>query len=289
MTIAVSLKVHDGVVLAADSASTLMARDHSGNVGVVNVYDNANKIVNLVKGLPLGVMTWGSGSIGPVSMTTIFKDLRAMLSGDVAGPDGQDWALDRAAFTVEAVAERVKEYVVDRLYVEEFGSGAADSPELGMVVAGYSTGGAHAEEWKIEAGGSAPAAPIEGLRPGAECGFMVGGQPATVMRLVMGVDPRMPEVLQDALGVPPEQCEPAAAVLQQHLQQPVVQDAMPFKDALDLAEFLVETTVKMTRFLPGPATVGGPIEVAGISKHEGFKWVARKHYFNTELNPQESK
>jgi len=50
---------------------------------------------------------------------------------------------------------------------------------------------------------------------------------------------------------------------------------------------MVETTIKMTRFMPGPATVGGPIEVAGITKHEGFKWVARKHYFNSKLNPKE--
>jgi hypothetical protein len=64
VTIAVTLKVHEGVVLAADSAATLMARQPNGTTAVVNVYDNANKIVNLVKGLPLGVITWGRGPSG---------------------------------------------------------------------------------------------------------------------------------------------------------------------------------------------------------------------------------
>ena len=33
-----------------------------------------------------------------------------------------------------------------------------------------------------------------------------------------------------------------------------------------------------------PETIGGPIELAAITKHEGFKWVARKHYYGEELN-----
>jgi len=32
-------------------------------------------------------------------------------------------------------------------------------------------------------------------------------------------------------------------------------------------------------------TVGGPIDVAVISKGDGFIWINRKHYFARELNP----
>jgi len=35
-----------------------------------------------------------------------------------------------------------------------------------------------------------------------------------------------------------------------------------------------------------PATVGGPIDVAVITKGDGFVWVKRKHYFRAELNPR---
>ncbi|WP_157073556.1 hypothetical protein [Sphingomonas soli] len=31
-------------------------------------------------------------------------------------------------------------------------------------------------------------------------------------------------------------------------------------------------------------TVGGPIDVAVISKHDGFVWIERKHYFDAEIN-----
>ena len=33
-------------------------------------------------------------------------------------------------------------------------------------------------------------------------------------------------------------------------------------------------------------TVGGPVDLAIISKGEGFIWLKRKHYFKSELNPQ---
>ncbi len=33
-------------------------------------------------------------------------------------------------------------------------------------------------------------------------------------------------------------------------------------------------------------SVGGPIDVAVISKADGFIWIKRKHYFDPALNPR---
>lgn len=59
MTVIVSVKINDGIVMAADSASTFAN-------GMT--YLHANKIVNLVKGLPIGAMVTGNGSIGNESV-----------------------------------------------------------------------------------------------------------------------------------------------------------------------------------------------------------------------------
>ena len=61
MTIAVSVRVNDGVVLAADSATTLIGPGSPDGGRVLNVYNNANKVFNLLKGAPIGLMTWGLG------------------------------------------------------------------------------------------------------------------------------------------------------------------------------------------------------------------------------------
>ena len=77
MTIALVLKINDGLVLATDSASTLMNKDQkSGQMLVYNIYDNANKVFNLYKGLPIGAVTWGLGCIGNSSIETLVKDFR---------------------------------------------------------------------------------------------------------------------------------------------------------------------------------------------------------------------
>ena len=54
MSVAVLVSVHDGMVLAADSASTLMLQTGPNVAGVGKIYENANKVFNLVKGHRLG-------------------------------------------------------------------------------------------------------------------------------------------------------------------------------------------------------------------------------------------
>src|SRR5688500_214508 len=103
MTIAVSLKVNDGLVLAADSASTIGA---SG--GIENVYNNANKVYNLRKGLPVGLITWGLGGLAGLSISILAKDLRVRLSGE--HPAHKDWHLDDESYTLLQVAHRVQEF-----------------------------------------------------------------------------------------------------------------------------------------------------------------------------------
>jgi hypothetical protein len=59
-------------------------------------------------------------------------------------------------------------------------------------------------------------------------------------------------------------------------------EAMPIRDAVDLARFLVETTIGFVKFsVARPKTVGGSIAISVITKHEGFQWVQRQTGFGT--------
>lgn len=59
---------------------------------------------------------------------------------------------------------------------------------------------------------------------------------------------------------------------------------MPKQDLAEFAEALVNLSSLQRRVNSGVETVGGPIDVAVISKAEGLVWVKRKHYFPPELN-----
>lgn len=59
---------------------------------------------------------------------------------------------------------------------------------------------------------------------------------------------------------------------------------MPKQELANLAAALVDLTSLKRRVSAARETVGGEVDVAVISKSEGFVWVKRKHYFPPELN-----
>jgi hypothetical protein len=63
-------------------------------MGNGQIYTHANKVANLCEGLPVGVMSTGSGGIGNESVETLLKDLRRRFSG--LAPSHPDWLIQRA-------------------------------------------------------------------------------------------------------------------------------------------------------------------------------------------------
>jgi len=60
---------------------------------------------------------------------------------------------------------------------------------------------------------------------------------------------------------------------------------LPRDELAGMAESLVNLTSFKRRVSMQTETVGGPIDVAVITKGDGFIWIKRKHYFDSELNP----
>ena len=69
--------------------------------------------------------------------------------------------------------------------------------------------------------------------------------------------------------------------------QPIIDivGMLPKDELAEMAESLVNLTSFKRRVTPEAETVGGPIDVAVISRGDGFIWIKRKHYFKPELNP----
>lgn len=58
------------------------------------------------------------------------------------------------------------------------------------------------------------------------------------------------------------------------------------EDLADMAESLVMMTCLKRHVTSDAETVGGPVDVAIVTKGDGFIWKKRKHYFDPELNSQ---
>lgn len=279
MSIALVMNVHDGLILAADSASTLVvgiADQQPGGVPVpqvANVYNNANKIANLYKRHPIGCVAFGAGSIGSASISTLLKDFRKKITEDSTYFDVKNYAM-------EEVSRKLGEFLM--IECKKLPD-SAPKPSLGIFLAGYSTGMSLGERWALNIQNGLAHEPVRLHNP-EDVGINWGGEGGeAISRLILGYGARFPDVLRAAVR-PPHAADQVIAALAPQLQAPVIFAPMPIQDAIDLAEFLVHTAIQFSRFIPGPQVVGGPIEVAAITKHEGFKWIRRKHYYSVELN-----
>jgi hypothetical protein len=274
MTIVVTVRVNDGMVMASDSATTFF--DQEGRA--VKVYNNANKLFNLVKVWPIGAMTYGNGNIGSESISTLSKDLRAALD-PVSGTD-LALVLDQNSYTVLEVAERAKRFLFAR-YREAYPEGVPGY-FMGYRVCGYSAGGTLPEGYEVGINGNEAFGP-NAMYSNDSFGPRWAGETEAIDRLILGVGSKFAEALEQ-LGVEHDAAENVRGEVVSKLCVPLFLPAMPIQDAIDLARFLAETAAKFTHFGLRAATVGGPIEVATITKHEGFKWVTRKHFYEQHFN-----
>ena len=274
MTIALSVKFSDGVVLATDSAVTL-----SSSRGVHNIYQNSNKIFNLHRDLPLGVMIWGSGSLGEYSLSNLIKDFREEFDQE----NLQD------GYQLSEVASEFAEYL-EEFYqqLEEDIDDNEDWPEFGVKIAGYSEN-TESEDFPETFTYNFSDGQMNGPRVVIEQGVRITSHAANdaIIRLMGGISNEAMSYLMQNLELDQENTEDLFQGIMDYSSINLASRHMPVQDAIDLADFLVEVTKKFYRFRPGPPVVGGPTEIASITKHENFKWIDRKHYYDQELNPED--
>ena len=185
---------------------------------------------------------------------------------------------------MQEVAVKARKFLFEDKFVA-----MAEKPKTAMnyYIGGYSSGEVSPETWLVSIDGALAQSPDPQCQAAAGIpNICYSGQPDAINRLLMGVGMQHQDALIVA-GFDANQANTISQIVTANLQAPVLHPAMPVQDAIDLADFLVETTKKFVRFLPGADTVGGDTDIAVVTKHEGFKWVKRKHYFSKTLNPSE--
>ena len=252
MTLILAIQVQDGVVLASDSAMA-----HHGHV-----YYNAEKIVPVARGLPIGVAICGDGAIGTSSLSNLMKDFEARLILKQS-------KFDRANHSVEDVVQRLGGFL------EEAAGTHRTAVNTTLIVGGYSAGQDLPQTWNLhlENGRVREITPIWDRHA---YGVNWDGQGACIHRLLMDLE------------IPSRQSEPMAEArsfktvkdVDGHvLDSPVlVTPGMPILDAVEIAQFLMETSITFERYRADQdkRTIGGPIDIAMVTQHSGFRWVQRK-------------
>ncbi len=271
MTIVVTLRVDGGIVLAADSATSFFRPDGA----IFKVYNNENKIFNLVRGHSIGAMTYGNGAIGKASISSLSKDFRIRLTDEKS-----KYYINVHTYTLEEVAKKAKMF-----FEEAFLKANPDGINgylMGYRICGYSSGAALPESWEILLKDKSCSDPVA-MYGADDYGPRWAGTTEAIDRLLLGVDPKFEQILV-GMGIETAAARDLYLDVVKQAYATVYIPAMPIQDAVNVARFLADTAARFSEFRLQAPTVGGPIEIATITKHEGFKWVSRKHYYSKEFN-----
>ena len=256
MTIAINIAVPEGLVFAADSRQTYTNARNDVRVSS----DNARKLFQL--GPRHAAVTYGWAFLCNRNIHSHVNDFKTTISPDLKT---EDLAIALAKYlTVQYNAHIEKEYdapVDEKNYA------------LALLVGGYDTGDKEGKVYEIYVPGEeAHLVQTTDNRVGAAW----RGHTLVIGRLLKGVDPR----LRDLEGYDADMSKALDASPLDYL---IDYWSMTLQDAIDLATFLVHTTVQMQRFSDGvrmapgmSANCGGAIDVAVIEPENGFTWIRYK-------------
>ena len=305
MTIAVSIKVGEGLVLAADSTSSYFSQGT-----LAQSYHHARKLLQL-SDFPIGVLTYGLGNIAGRNLESLVAEFELQVGRvHTAGN-----------YTVQELSQRLHDFILAK-YDHTFPppallpgagpaavGGAADAPapngpsatpaggdddsavaaapaqppapderpQLGVVVGGYSHDEFFPDEFQFVIPGSPPGEIWPDIGGQQLYGVRWWGQTAPIERLYLGCDFNGFVQWFADNGVSEVDAMAYYQQLRDRIMWPIIYEGMPIQDAIDLAVYLVNVTIGHSRFAVGPAVCGGPIDVATITS-AGFRWVKRKDW-----------
>lgn len=251
MSLIVSLRIPDGVVIAGDSLATMMSQLEIAASGSVSCPECKHAFqMQDIKLPPIPVASstrsfsqkifpfkkrygLGSTGMGAVSQKTIYHHIRS-LEAQVDEDFGQ----------VDDVATKLGEYFHGELKKQILNLHEApdDYFPFGLQVVGFS--GEEAKTIKVDVGKEPKYTTYTGM------GCTVSGE----TRLVTQV----------------------WNMAKEDVRQQVVHANFSLQDAIDYAEFLIRTTATYQRFSNIIPSVGGDIDIALITPYKNFTWIQCK-------------
>ena len=108
MSIVVSVKVRDGIVLGTESMTQIYMRSPDGKMGVAQTYSNAKKLFRVAQ-LKIGIMTYGAGNVGTRSIQGLLEDFSENVDKNIK--QGKAEAYDSVEkVTIHLLKFLIKEY-----------------------------------------------------------------------------------------------------------------------------------------------------------------------------------
>ena len=249
MSLVVTVKGSEGIVLAADSRVTLQAQ------GFPSTFDNATKLLafdnphNWVSAVICGTATIGG--------RTHYSQMQEF-----------ETTLGQLRLTVREYAQRLSDFFQNKWVASGQSLGADDAE---FIVCGYDVGSIHGSVYRFRVPNSP--SPVE---VNDRVGLTWGGQYSVINRILRGYDTKLLDLLRTDFSFSAEQIESLRQLLSSEIHLRIPLDTLALQDCVDLSTFLIRTTIEAQSLSTDLRGVGGAIDVATLTQADGFKWVNRK-------------
>jgi hypothetical protein len=172
---------------------------------------------------------------------------------------------------VEEFAKKLSDFFVDQWNTRmPAGVGASD---MVFLVAGYDEKQPYGRVFEIQIP-STPA-PVEKFAAGV-FGPLFGGQGEITARLLNGIDLPGTALIKQELMLDDQKVKELSAKIGESSGARIPYQFLPLQDCIDLSILLVRTTAQLMEYQTSVRGVGGQIDVATITRQEGFRYVQRK-------------
>lgn len=263
MTICVAVKVPAGLVLASDSASSLINKNTTNylNPTRFKVLLNQEKIFQ-IGNLPIGVMSWGISSFNDVPIKVLLDEFSLK----------HKKLLSISRYDVEKISHALHIFLLKK-YQQSF-SGREYNPFFGLFCGGYSYEGLSSESYCFRF--QEPNL-MEELFKNYN-GVAWFGDNHVLNRIIKGYgDDFLTHLINS--GVDEDIIRKCTS--NNVSETNFLFNNMSCQDAVLFASFCVKTTIDYYKFVPEVAVCGGDIDVC-LMTFNNFKWVNKRQVFVKE-------
>jgi hypothetical protein len=267
MSLGIAFKGPEGIVLAADSRVTLMAQMQQPNLPTPMLlpasYDNATKLLRIKGQDYVGAVTYGAGVIGRTEPRTAHSFIPEFEQELISVNVGR--------LSTEDFATRLGEFFLARWNAGGMGQ-VQPGEDMFFLIGGYDVGSAYGRVFEV----AIPNRPAAVEYNAGTFGVTWGGQTEFTERLLNGYDRSLGGHIQQFLTLDDTRRDALIDDLKPKLAVAIPYQFLPLQDCVSLAIFIIRTTITLQTWQVGVRGVGGSIDLATITRTEGFNYIQQK-------------
>jgi len=251
MTIIIAVNINEGIVLGSDSAATIVNENKE-----LKFFYKRTKIFNYLSEIPIGIAIYGDNEIENVPLSSLIKEHEKYLKKDS----------NLNNYKIKDIIENFRDSLSNKSNITD--ETIKKRKFFGFLIAGYSSYELLPEIWELEFKNGVS-------RIKQQSNIVCKGECDPTHRLYFGYDPQLKTILERN-NIDQNTINKILLSCGKQISLGMIHANLPILDAIDFVKYLIQITIDFYRFRPVTSYVGGDIDLAKITKYQGFEWIQSK-------------